>query len=46
MAGVGVPVKLMHESIGHVVTVEVKTGQTYRGKLSIGTPPLPPNIVS
>ncbi|KAI0250354.1 hypothetical protein BJV78DRAFT_1220132 [Lactifluus subvellereus] len=33
-AGLGVPVKLLHESLGHVVTVELKTGQLYRGKLA------------
>jgi small nuclear ribonucleoprotein D3 len=36
MAGLGVPVKLLHESLGHVVTVELKTGQLYRGKLAEG----------
>ncbi|KAJ2781902.1 small nuclear ribonucleoprotein Sm D3 [Coemansia javaensis] len=30
---IGVPVKLLHESQGHVVTLELKTGQLYRGKL-------------
>jgi small nuclear ribonucleoprotein D3 len=30
---VGVPIKLMHEGMGHIVTVEVKTGETYRGQL-------------
>lgn len=30
---VGVPVKLMHEGLGHTVTVEVKSGVTYRGQL-------------
>ncbi|KAG5637742.1 hypothetical protein H0H81_003380 [Sphagnurus paluster] len=34
MAGLGVPVKLLHESLGHVITVELKTGQLYRGKLA------------
>ncbi|GAA5988774.1 hypothetical protein JCM10908_006164 [Rhodotorula pacifica] len=33
MANLGVPVKLLHESLGHVISVELKTGQTYRGKL-------------
>ncbi|KXN92469.1 Small nuclear ribonucleoprotein Sm D3 [Leucoagaricus sp. SymC.cos] len=33
-AGLGVPVKLLHESLGHVITVELKTGQLYRGKLA------------
>jgi len=26
-------VKLLHESVGHIVTVELKTGELYRGKL-------------
>ncbi|KAL6298369.1 hypothetical protein BKA93DRAFT_70076 [Sparassis latifolia] len=33
-AGLGVPVKLLHESLGHIITVELKTGQLYRGKLA------------
>lgn len=37
-AGLGVPVKLLHESLGHVITVEIKTGQLYRGKLAEGVP--------
>lgn len=36
-AGLGVPVKLLHESLGHIITVELKTGQLYRGKLAEGT---------
>ena len=39
-AGLGVPVKLLHESLGHIVTVELKTGQLYRGKLAEGEPSL------
>ncbi|CAL6299378.1 unnamed protein product [Bathycoccus prasinos] len=31
--GVGIPVKLMHESEGHVITVELKSGELYRGTL-------------
>ncbi|KXZ54518.1 hypothetical protein GPECTOR_4g583 [Gonium pectorale] len=31
--GVGIPVKLLHEAEGHVVTVELKTGEMYRGEL-------------
>jgi len=31
--GVGIPIKLLHEAEGHVVTVELKTGDTYRGDL-------------
>ncbi|KAJ2162355.1 small nuclear ribonucleoprotein Sm D3 [Coemansia sp. RSA 552] len=30
---IGVPVKLLHESQGHVISLELKTGQLYRGKL-------------
>ena len=30
----GVPIKLVHEAEGHVVTVELKNGETYRGLLS------------
>lgn len=36
-SGLGIPVKLLHESLGHVITVELKTGQLYRGKLAEGT---------
>jgi hypothetical protein len=32
----GVPVKLLHEALGHIITVELKTGQLYRGKLADG----------
>lgn len=31
---VGVPIKLLHESVPHVVTVELQTGDVYRGTLS------------
>jgi small nuclear ribonucleoprotein D3 len=37
-AGLGIPVKLLHESLGHIVTVELKTGHLYRGKLAEGGP--------
>ncbi|KAI8324818.1 Sm-like ribonucleoprotein, partial [Martensiomyces pterosporus] len=30
---IGVPVKLLHESQGHIITLELKTGQLYRGQL-------------
>jgi hypothetical protein len=36
MANLGVPVKLLHESLGHIVTVELKSGEMYRGKLMEG----------
>ena len=30
---VGVPIKLFHEAKNHVVTIEMKTGEVYRGHL-------------
>lgn len=30
---VGVPIKLIHEGIGHVVSIETKSGVLYRGTL-------------
>ena len=30
---IGVPIKLLHEAENHVVTVEVKSGELYRGYL-------------
>ncbi|BGP26874.1 small nuclear ribonucleoprotein Sm D3 [Rhodotorula toruloides] len=33
MANLGVPVRLLHESLGHIITVEGKNGVVYRGKL-------------
>jgi len=30
---VGVPIKLIHEAKNHVITIEVKTGELYRGHL-------------
>lgn len=35
-SSLGVPVKLLHESLGHTITVELKTGQLYRGRLAEG----------
>ena len=29
----GIPVKLLHEAEGHTVTVELKSGELYRGQL-------------
>lgn len=31
---IGLPVKLLHESQNHVITIEVKTGELYRGYLT------------
>jgi small nuclear ribonucleoprotein D3 len=33
MAGIGVPIKLLYEAQGLIVSVELSTGQLYRGKL-------------
>ncbi|KAG2172500.1 hypothetical protein INT44_006673 [Umbelopsis vinacea] len=30
---IGIPIKLLHEAQGHIITLELKTGQLYRGKL-------------
>lgn len=30
---IGIPIKVLHESKGLVVSLELKTGQTYRGRL-------------
>jgi small nuclear ribonucleoprotein D3 len=30
---IGIPIKVFHEAKGHVVTIELKTGEVYRGKL-------------
>mmetsp|Transcript_17217 Transcript_17217/g.48459 ORF Transcript_17217/g.48459 Transcript_17217/m.48459 type:complete len:120 (-) Transcript_17217:885-1244(-) len=32
---IGVPVKLIHEAESHVVTIELKNGETYRGTLDV-----------
>jgi len=33
MAFVGIPIKVIHEGIGHTITVEMKSGIKYRGHL-------------
>lgn len=30
---IGVPIKVLHEAEGHIVTVETMLGEVYRGKL-------------
>jgi small nuclear ribonucleoprotein D3 len=30
---IGVPIKLLHEAEGHIITLETVTGEVYRGKL-------------
>lgn len=36
MGTVGIPVKLLHEAVGHTITIELKGGATYRGRLFDG----------
>lgn len=36
---IGIPIKLLNEAQGHIVTLEITSGQTYRGKLIEGMPP-------
>ncbi|EDV23747.1 uncharacterized protein TRIADDRAFT_8416, partial [Trichoplax adhaerens] len=31
---IGIPVKILHEAEGHVITLETVSGEVYRGKLS------------
>ncbi|CAD6196734.1 unnamed protein product [Caenorhabditis auriculariae] len=33
MTSVGVPIKILHEAEGHIITLETVTGEVYRGKL-------------
>jgi small nuclear ribonucleoprotein D3 len=33
MTAVGVPLKILHEAEGHIITLETATGEFYRGKL-------------
>jgi len=34
MSSIGVPIKILHEAQGMIISVELKTGHLYRGKLS------------
>lgn len=34
---IGIPIKLLNEAQGHIVTLEIDSGTTYRGKLIEGT---------
>ena len=33
MSTIGVPIKLLHEAEGHIITLETNSGEVYRGKL-------------
>ena len=35
---IGIPIKLLNEAQGHIVTLELDLGTTYRGKLIEGAP--------
>lgn len=30
---IGIPIKLLHEAEGHIISIELKSGEVYRGKL-------------
>lgn len=30
---IGIPIKLLHEAEGHIITIETGVGEIYRGKL-------------
>ncbi|CAF9908468.1 small nuclear ribonucleoprotein Sm D3 [Imshaugia aleurites] len=34
---IGIPIKLLNEAQNHVITLEITSGQVYRGKLIEGT---------
>ncbi|VDK77804.1 unnamed protein product [Litomosoides sigmodontis] len=34
MTAIGVPIKILHEAEGHVITLETTIGEVYRGKLN------------
>lgn len=38
---IGIPIKLLNEAQGHIVTLEIDSGTTYRGKLIEGARALP-----
>lgn len=40
---IGIPIKLLNEAQGHIITLELDSGTTYRGKLIEGRLPLPPS---
>ena len=33
MSTIGIPIKLLHEAEGHTVTIELRSGEVYRGHL-------------
>ncbi|KAJ6438258.1 LSM domain-containing protein [Purpureocillium lavendulum] len=46
-SNIGIPIKLLHEATGHIVTVELTNGNAYRGTLLDGKFSLsPPSSVS
>ena len=32
-SGIGVPIKLLHECVGHIICIETVTGEMFRGQL-------------
>ncbi|KAK1537830.1 LSM domain-containing protein [Colletotrichum paranaense] len=43
---IGIPIKLLNEAQGHIVTLEITSGQTYRGKLLEDSSPLTSHLSS
>lgn len=46
---IGIPIKLLNEAQGHIITLELDSGTTYRGKLiegMQGSHPLSPRSLS
>lgn len=41
---IGIPIKLLNEAQGHIVTLEIDSGTTYRGKLIEGAPSPPTHL--
>ncbi|CUS11520.1 unnamed protein product, partial [Tuber aestivum] len=44
MGSIGIPIKLLNEAQGHVCTLELTSGQIFRGRLFEGTCPPPPTL--
>jgi hypothetical protein len=42
MGSIGIPIKLLNEAQGHVCTLELTSGQIFRGKLIEGNYLVPP----
>ncbi|GJN85631.1 LSM domain-containing protein [Purpureocillium lilacinum] len=45
-SNIGIPIKLLHEATGHIVTVELTNGNSYRGTLLDGKSSAPTSFPS